>query len=119
MKQILLCISALLAVCLNLHAQSITIGVDVTHTDGYATVSASNELHTIQGANATYTISIAGLGNIEQVVSCQYTYNGTTENLGHNLNAGILTINPVSKTNLSATSTEPQTAFNLSILECK
>ena len=115
MKQILLCISALLAVCLNLHAQSITIGVDVSHNDGYKTVSVSNELHTVQGANATYTISVAGLGNIEQVVSCQYTYNGTTENLGHNLNAGILTINPVSKTNLSATSTEPN-KFSVSLV---
>ncbi len=105
MKQILLCLSILLTPCLNLNAQSIGVSVNVSR-NGYATVTQSNELHTIQGANATYTISLVGLGNVEQVVTCEYTYNGTTAALPYSLDGGKLTIDPVQQLNLSVTDTE-------------
>ena len=116
MKRIILNLGILLAVVYNAKAQSVEIDVDIEHTNkDYVGVLHSGSYHVIEGSDATYKFEVKGLGEVENIVSCQYTYNGNEpEDADTKLENGILTINEIKISNLS-TNSEPNT-FSLELV---
>lgn len=119
MKRIILCLGILFASA-NVKAQSVTIETEVVHPTNsvYKAVVAQNTIHAIIGSKVTYKMTVLNLDSVENVVSCQYTYNNDAPvNANFVLDKGVLTINDVSFENLTTNTTPNKFSISLVVKE--
>ena len=93
-----------------INAQKVVVNTDVKHPDNPKYVVTKDDVvHALEGADAMYSFTVDGLDSVENVVSCQYVYNGAAPaDASYILNKGELTINNLSFNNL-ATNVVPNT----------
>lgn len=110
MRRFILYFSVLLGFNATINAQKVVINTDVKHPDNPKYVVTKDDVvHALEGADAMYSFTVDGLDSVENVVSCQYVYNGAAPaDASYILNKGELTINNLSFNNL-ATNVVPNT----------
>ena len=107
MKKLIITLLGIILTCAATQAQ--TLSVTTTLSKGSATgdvVLYGGVRHALQGAEATYNISLTTSDSIASITSFNYTFNNATKPVTYSLANGVASINPVIESNLQPTSAD-------------